>query len=242
MIIPGRGYCNYKFRIATLGFVMPATPLALLAPTALYEQVADRLRQRILARDLEPGAWIDELKLCSELGISRTPMREALKVLAAEGLVTMKLRRGAYVTEMSERDVREAYQLLALLESDAAARVALLASDTDLAELSALHRTLEQAFLDETGSRDAFFIANERFHLRILEIESNRWRLQMAGDLRRLMKLNRHHSLFREGRLAESLAEHRAVLAALLARDTEACRRLVVEHFENGLSATRPLP
>ncbi|RCB71302.1 GntR family transcriptional regulator, partial [Escherichia coli] len=82
---------------------------------------ADRLRQRILAREMEPGAWIDELKLCSELGISRTPMREALKVLAAEGLVTMKLRRGAYVTEMSERDVQEAYQLLALLESDAAA-------------------------------------------------------------------------------------------------------------------------
>ena len=78
-----------------------------LAATALYEQVADLLRQRILARDLEPGSWIDELKLCGELGISRTPLREALKVLAAEGLVTMKLRRGAYVTEMSERDVPE---------------------------------------------------------------------------------------------------------------------------------------
>ena len=116
-----------------------------LATLALYEQVADRLRQQILARELEPGAWIDELKLCGELGISRTPLREALKVLAAEGLVTMKLRRGAYVTEMSERDVREAYQLLSLLESDAAAEVATRATDAELAELGELHRALEDA-------------------------------------------------------------------------------------------------
>lgn len=214
---------------------MPTTSTAPLAVSALYEQVADRLRQQILAREIEPGAWIDELKLCGELGISRTPMREALKVLAAEGLVTMKLRRGAYVTEMSERDVREAYQLLSLLESDAAAEVATRATDAELAELGELHRALEEALPE----RDAFFAANERFHLRVLEIDGNRWRLQIVGDLRRLMKLNRHHSLFREGRLAESLDEHRAMLAALLARDAEGARRLVAAHFCNGLSATQ---
>ena len=214
---------------------MPGPTALPFVSTALYEQVADRLRQQILARELEPGAWIDELKLCGELGISRTPLREALKVLASEGLVTMKLRRGAYVTEMSERDVREAYQLLSLLESDAAAEVAVRATEAELAELAELHGLLEQALPD----RDAFFAANERFHLRVLEIEGNRWRQQMVGDLRRLMKLNRHHSLFREGRLAESLHEHRAILAALQARDTEACRRLVSAHFCNGLSATQ---
>ena len=85
------------------------TSSTLLAPRALYQDVAERLRQQIFARELEPGAWIDELKRCAEMGISRTPLREALKVLAAEGLVTMKVRRGAYVTEMSERDVREAW-------------------------------------------------------------------------------------------------------------------------------------
>jgi len=216
---------------------MPAgsSSSAPFASTALYEQVADRLRLRILARELEPGAWIDELKLCGELGISRTPLREALKVLAAEGLVTMKLRRGAYVTEMSERDVREAYQLLSLLESDAAAEVATRATDAELAELGELHRALEEALPE----RDAFFAANERFHLRVLEIDGNRWRLQIVGDLRRLMKLNRHHSLFREGRLAESLDEHRAIVKALLSRDAEACRQLVTAHFCNGLSATQ---
>ena len=210
-----------------------------LVAQALYEQVADRLRLRILARELEPGAWIDELKLCGELGISRTPLREALKVLAAEGLVTMKLRRGAYVTEMSERDVQEAYQLLSLLESDAAAQVAVRATDAELAELRGLHQALEDALHESAGSRDAFFAANERFHLRVLEIDGNRWRLQMVGDLRRLMKLNRHHSLFREGRLAESLEEHRAIVEALFSRDAEACRQLVTTHFCNGLNATR---
>ena len=210
-----------------------------LASTALYEQVADRLRQRILGRELEPGSWVDELKLCGELGISRTPLREALKVLAAEGLVTMKLRRGAYVTEMSERDVREAYQLLSLLESDATAEVALRATDAELAELGQLHRELEAALDEAAGTPDRFFAANERFHLRVLEIDGNRWRLQIVGDLRRLMKLNRHHSLFREGRLAESLDEHRAIVAALQKRDAQACRRLVSAHFSNGLSATQ---
>ncbi|MCE4556099.1 GntR family transcriptional regulator [Roseateles cellulosilyticus] len=210
------------------------TVAAPLAATALYEQVADRLRLRILARELEPGAWIDELKLCGELGISRTPLREALKVLASEGLVTMKLRRGAYVTEMSERDVREAYQLLSLLESDAAAQVAARASDAELEELVQLHAALETTLPD----RDAFFAANEQFHLRILQIEGNRWRQQIVNDLRRLMKLNRHHSLFREGRLAESLGEHQELMLALRTRNAEASAQLMRRHFENGLAAT----
>ena len=97
---------------------------ARLAPRALYEEVAELLRQRIFQRELEPGSWIDELKIAEEYGISRTPLREALKVLAAEGLVTMKVRRGAYVTEVNEKDLRDVYHLLSLLESDAAGVVA----------------------------------------------------------------------------------------------------------------------
>lgn len=205
-----------------------------LAPRALYEEVAERLRQRIFARELEPGSWIDELKLCAELGISRTPMREALKVLAGEGLVTMRVRRGAYVTEMSERDVREAYQLLSLLESDAAAQVAERASDAERAELGTLHAELEAALAE----RERFFAANERFHLRIIEIDGNRWRLQFITDLRRVMKLNRHHSLFMQGRLQESLREHCDILAAILARDPAEAARLMRRHFDNGLRAT----
>jgi len=204
-----------------------------LAPRALYEEVAELLRQRIFSGELAPGSWIDELKLAEAFGISRTPLREALKVLATEGLITMKVRRGAYVTEVSEQDLRDVYHLLALLESDAAAVVAEKASPEALKVLQALHEALEQA----SSERTLFFEANERFHMRLLEIEGNRWRMEMVADLRKVMKLNRHHSLFKAGRIEESLAEHRAILDALLQHDPKAALQAVRSHFANGLLA-----
>jgi len=204
-----------------------------LARRALYEEVAEQLRQRIFARQLVPGDWIDELKIAAEMGISRTPLREALKVLAVEGLVAMKPRRGAYVAETSRDDVTQVYHLLALLESDGAAEVARKATDAQLAELQALHDRLER----QLKQRDAFFATNETFHFKLLEIAGNRWRQQIVADLRKIMKINRHHSLFKQGRLEDSLAEHRALMAALRARDARRVARLMKEHFENGLNA-----
>ena len=204
-----------------------------LAPRALYEEVAELLRQRIFSRELEPGSWIDELKIAEEYGISRTPLREALKVLAAEGLVTMKVRRGAYVTEVSDKDLADVYHLLALLESDAAGVVAARGSDADLAELQTLHEELKAA----TQDRERFFKINERFHIRILEIADNRWRLQMVADLRKVMKLNRHNSLLKTGRINESLAEHQAVIDALLLRDAALTQASMHTHFLAGLDA-----
>lgn len=208
-----------------------------LTPRALYEEVAELLRQRIFNRELAPGSWIDELKIAEEFGISRTPLREALKVLAAEGLVTMKVRRGAYVTEVSEQDLREVYELLSLLESDAAGAVCQRATGAELAELQALHQELEQAADPKTGSRERFFALNEAFHLRLLELAGNRWRKQMVADLRKVMKLNRHSSLFKSGRIEESLKEHRAILASILQRDAEQAVQRVKTHFANGLQA-----
>jgi len=210
----------------------PATP-RLLAPRALYQEVADRLRQQIYSRALEPGSWIDEMKLSQEFGISRTPLREALKVLAVEGLVTMKLRRGAYVTEVSRDDVVQVYHLLALLESDAAARVAEHADATQRAQLQLLHARLEK----QVRQRDAFFATNEQFHMALLEIAGNRWAMQIVTDLRKVMKLNRHHSLFKQGRLSDSLAEHRALMDAIAAQDGAQARELMRAHFEHGLEA-----
>jgi DNA-binding GntR family transcriptional regulator len=209
----------------------PAT--SRLRESALYEQVAERLRARILAHTLPPGSWIDEQALATEYGISRTPLREALKVLASEGLVTMKLRRGAYVTEVSERDLSEVFHLLALLESDAAAAVATQASAAELAELESLHQALE-ATVDD---RDAFFRANEQFHIRLLQIAGNRWSLQLVNDLRKVMKLNRHNSLFKQGRLEASLAEHRLIMAALKAHDAARVKRLMQQHMARGKAA-----
>lgn len=204
-----------------------------LARRALYEDVAERLRAQIFARELEPGAWIDETKLALEYGISRTPLREALKVLAVEGLVAMKPRRGAYVAEMSRDDVAQIYHLLALLESDAAGEVARHASDAQLARLAQLHDRLEK----QVRQRDAFFAANEQFHLALLEIAGNRWRSQIVTDLRKVMKLNRHHSLFKQGRLADSLAEHRLLMDALMKRNPARATALMRQHFESGLEA-----
>lgn len=208
-----------------------------LAPRALYEEVAELLRQRIFNRELEPGSWIDELKIAQDYGISRTPMREALKVLATEGLVTMKVRRGAYVTEVSERDLADVYHLLSLLESDAAGVVAQTATHAQIAELQALHQELEQAARPEQLDRQRFFEINERFHMRLLEIADNRWRNQMVADLRKVMKLNRHNSLLKSGRIQESLNEHRAIMAALAARDPQRCAQGMQAHFANGLEA-----
>jgi DNA-binding GntR family transcriptional regulator len=206
-----------------------------LAPRALYEEVAELLRQRIFARELEPGSWIDELRIAEALGISRTPLREALKVLAAEGLVTMKVRRGAYVTEVSEKDLRDVYHLLALLESDAARVVAQNASVEQMAQIEALHQNLEAA----VDNRDHFFEINETFHMLLLELADNRWRNQMVADLRKVMKLNRHSSLFKEGRIEQSLAEHRAIVQALTQRQPELAAECMSAHFTNGLQAAR---
>ena len=207
-----------------------------LAPRALYEQVAERMRARIFLRELEPGAWIDEMKLCAELGISRTPLREALKVLAAEGLVTMKVRRGAYVTEMSSTDVAQVYHLLGLLESDAAAQVAAHGDDAARRHLADLHQRLEQ----EVRQREDFFATNEAFHQALLEAAGNRWAVQIVTELRRVMRLNRHHSLFKRGRLSDSLAEHRAVMQAIEARNPELARARMLAHFHGGLEAAAP--
>ena len=214
----------------------PRTLAQPLSPRALYQDVAERLRQQIFSRELEPGSWIDELKLCADYGISRTPLREALKVLAAEGLVTMKVRRGAYVTEMSRDDVQQVYHVLALLESDAAGTVAERASETQRAELAALHERLER----QVRQRDAFFATNEQFHMTLLQMAGNRWTLQTVTDLRKVMKLNRHHSLFKQGRLDASLKEHRRIMAALKARDGAKVQQLMQQHLTNGRDAAMP--
>ena len=208
-----------------------------LSHRALYEEVAELLRQRIFDRDLAPGSWIDELKIAEAYGISRTPLREALKVLAAEGLVTMKVRRGAYVTEVSERDLSDVYYLLSLLESDAASVVANTATATQIEELQTLHSELEAAASPEQQDRELFFEINDRFHMRLLEIANNRWRVQMVMDLRKVMKLNRHNSLLKSGRIQESLNEHRVLMAAIVARDAKLSQQQMQSHFKSGLEA-----
>jgi DNA-binding GntR family transcriptional regulator len=204
-----------------------------LKPRALYEEVAELLRQRIFSRELAPGDWIDELKIATELEISRTPLREAIKVLATEGLVTMKMRRGAYVTEVNDKDLRDVFHLMAVLEADAAGTAALAATNEQLDELNALHQQLEKS----TKDRVQFFKVNEAFHVKLLEVANNRWRDQMVADLRKVMKLNRAQSLLKVGRIEESLAEHSNIMAALKKRDAVAAQTAMRAHIESGQEA-----
>lgn len=206
-----------------------------IAPTALYQEVAERLRQRIFAHELTPGDWIDEQKLAEEYGISRTPLREALKVLAAEGLVDLKPRRGCYVTEVSSQDIDEIFPLMALLEGRCACIAVQLAKPADIQELKGIHNKLELAAKE--NRIDAFFEANQEFHRRIQELTNNRWLLSVIQDLRKVLKLSRLHSLSLEGRLQQSLDEHRGIIAAFEAGDAERAEKLMHDHLLYGRAA-----
>ncbi len=208
---------------------------ARIAQTALYQQVAERLRNRIFAHEMSPGTWIDEQALATTYGISRTPLREALKVLVSEGLVTLKPRRGCYVTEVSQDDLDEIFPVIALLEGRCTFEAAQKMKDEDLAELEAIHQRLEQSAAE--GHIENFFEANQDFHNAVQKLAGNRWLLQVITDLRRVLKLNRHHSLFVEGRLNQSLEEHRGILAALRARDAAQAEILMSEHLRAGRQA-----
>ncbi|CAI08228.1 putative gntR-family transcriptional regulator [Aromatoleum aromaticum EbN1] len=210
-------------------------PASRIAPLALYQEVAERLRQRIYSHDLAPGTWVDEQALADDYGISRTPLREALKVLASEGLVTLKPRRGCYVTEISERDLDEIFTVMALLEGQCAHITARKATDADLERLRKIHEKLEKAAVG--GDIDGYFEANQAFHQALQKITDNRWLLQVIEDLRKVIKLSRHHSLFSEGRLEQSLAEHRGILAALAERDAERAELLMRAHIDSGRAA-----
>ena len=209
----------------------------ILASRPLYEEVADQLRVRIFAHELAPGTWIDEQTLAKEFGISRTPLREAIKVLAAEGLITMKLRRGAYVTEVNRGDLEQIFMILSLLEGQAAKEAATKAQEKDLNELDDMHLRLEKAAADR--NLEQFFEVNVRFHERVIAIANNPWLTDVIADLRKVLKLQRKDALSRTGRLQSSLSEHREILKALLKRDPIAAEQAMRTHLARGLEAAK---
>ena len=203
----------------------------------LYEDVAERLREQIFAHELAPGSWLDEQSLALAFGISRTPMREAIKVLASEGLVTTKMNKGAYVTEVERRDLEQIFTVLSLLEGEAAKETAHRATEAELTQLDDLHHRLEKAAADR--DLEQFFEINVRFHEKIQEIAANPWMNGVINDLRKVLKLQRRDSLSRSGRLLSSLVEHREILQAILKRDPLAAEEAMRKHLARGLEATK---
>jgi DNA-binding GntR family transcriptional regulator len=206
---------------------------------SLHDEVAAKLRERIFAGELAPGSFIDEPALCAELAISRTPLREALKVLTAEGLLRHEPRRGCFVSEVTERDLDEIFPVIALLEGRCAFEAARNASDADLAALELLHDRLNRSA--RAKRINDYYDTNFAIHEAIITLASNRWLAQVIGDLRKIVKLARLQQLHAPGRLEQSLSEHMAVFAALKARDAEGAEAAMRTHLTRQRVALREL-
>lgn len=206
---------------------------------ALYLEVADHLRQQIADGTLAPGAWIDEAALTATLGISRTPLREALKVLVAEGLVRLEARRGCFVNQLAERDLDEIFPLMALLEGRCAYEAARNAQPADLQHLEDLHARLAKHA--RAGRVDDYYATNAQIHQALQDLARNRWLSGAIDDLRKVLRLSRQRSLHLPGRMQQSLAEHLAVFAAVKAGDAECAERVMREHLLNQRAALAKL-
>ncbi len=210
-----------------------------LVHNSLHDEVAAQLRERIFAGELLPGTFLDEAHLAEQLSISRTPLREALKVLTAEGLVRHEPRRGCFVNEVTEQDLNEIFPVLALLEGQCAREAALHASDADIDALQALHDKLGRHA--KARRINDYYAANFAIHEAIITLADNRWLAQVIGDLRKIVKLSRLQQLHAPGRLDQSLSEHMAVFAALKARDPDGADAAMRTHLTRQREALRGL-
>ncbi len=208
-----------------------------LVQNSLHQEVASTLREEIFAGALAPGSFIDEVALCARLKISRTPLREALKVLTSEGLLRHEPRRGCFVNEVTEQDLDDIFPVIALLEGRCAYEAARNASDADLQELSALHDKLQGHA--KAGRITDYYAVNFAIHEAIILLANNRWLSQSIADLRKILKLSRLQSLGAPGRLAQSLSEHMTVFAALKSRDSEGAEAAMRTHLTRQREALR---
>jgi DNA-binding GntR family transcriptional regulator len=210
-----------------------------LVPNSLHDEVATRLREEIFSGALAPGSFLDEPALCERLAISRTPLREALKVLTAEGLLRHVPRRGCFVAEVTQRDLDEIFPVIALLEGRCAWEAARNASDADIAALETLHERLSRHA--RAKRINDYYATNFQIHEAIITLADNRWLAGVIGDLRKILKLARLQQLRAPGRLEQSLSEHLAVFAALKAHDSDGAEAAMRTHLTRQREALRAL-
>ena len=210
-----------------------------LVQNSLHQEVASTLREQIFAGVLAPGSFLDEVALCERLEISRTPLREALKVLTSEGLLRHEPRRGCFVNEVTEQDLDDIFPVIALLEGRCAFEAARNATDADLVELTVLHERLNAHA--KAGRINDYYQTNFSIHEAIITLANNRWLAQSIADLRKILKLARLQQLHAPGRLAQSLSEHMTVFAALRSRDTEGADAAMRTHITRQREALRAL-
>ncbi len=196
----------------------------------LAEHVQRRIREAILTQDFEPGERIDQNQIADKLSVSVAPVREALRLLEAEGLVKIIPRRGAFVTEISITDLNNLYFARKLLEGETIAQAVMYLTKTDFDALQTLISQLEQAA--NANDVNNYIPLNREFHMRIYSALQNPHLLQMIQQLWERSELYRYQYMLVIHNNERIHREHLAILDACLRRDQAAAKEAAVSHIE----------
>ena len=196
-----------------------------------HVQIADMLRDMIMTGKLKEGDKVNEGKLCETMGISKTPMREALRVLSVEGLIRLVPNRGAFVTKPEFEEIAEMFDVMSLLEGFCAHRACEKMTSRKFAHLEKLHAKLEENF--ERHDQEEYIRVNHQYHSLVQEIAGNRTLNQIVDGLRKKILLYRFQSLNLPDRFASSIREHRDLLEAFRQRHHTRAEALMREHLQN---------
>jgi DNA-binding GntR family transcriptional regulator len=195
----------------------------------LHQEVALRLRQRIVEGHLAPGAKLNERELSELLQVSRTPLREAIKMLAAEGLVALLPNRGAVVVQLSEQDVADAFEVIAGLEGQSGELAAQRIGVAQLAEIRALHYEMLAAFTRRDLA--TYYRLNALIHTHINAAAGNRVLTQTWANLNARLQALRFRSNFDEAKWQRAMREHDRMIELLAGRDAAGLRALMTAHL-----------
>lgn len=202
---------------------------------SLHEQLIDRLRSMLVEGDIAPGEKIAEKALCAAFDVSRTPLREALKVLAREGLVILTPNRGATAAPLTRADLDEVFPVMGALEALAGELAAARATDAEIAGIENAHQAMRRHF--ETGDRPPYFAANQQIHDAIVKAARNPTLVEMQKTLSGRIRRARYAANIAPDRWAEAMEEHEEILAALKARDGARLSAILKLHLEHKLTA-----
>jgi DNA-binding GntR family transcriptional regulator len=202
--------------------------------TNLHEQVANRLRQMLVEGRIAPGAKLNERELCEVREVSRTPLREAIKMLAAEGLVELLPNRGAIAVELTEQDIRQTFELMAGLEGFSGELAAQRITDAELAEIRAMHFEMMAAFTRRDLSN--YYRLNALIHGAINAAAKNPVLSATYERINARLQALRFRSNQDEEKWQTAMREHEKMIEALAARDPGAMRAVLVSHLNNKLN------
>jgi DNA-binding GntR family transcriptional regulator len=204
---------------------------------ALHDEVVARLRDLIVEGELAPGERVPERELCERFGISRTPLREALKVLAADGLVELQHHRGATVSQLNVAAIDDMFQVMEALESLAGELAGARASDAQIAAIRALHERMREHHARQELSD--YFRLNQRIHESIVESAGNPTLSNLYRGLSVRIRRARYMANLSPARWDQAVAEHETILQALTARDGVRLGRLLREHLQHKVEVVK---